>query len=145
MGITGFLNHTHSGWEDFAKGEQIAHDEPIFHQLPHCFHPGDILSGDRAFCRYELIPTLREKDVHTVMRLHQARHGVLDRRKENRLGKHQRQVSSKKPAFKQAGSTMTAVEWKPLPNEMEVRLIRFYSEGRNEKCAQDTPNGADRL
>jgi hypothetical protein len=45
MGIMGVLNHAHGGWEDFAEGEQSAHDAPIYLKLLHCFHPGDILCG----------------------------------------------------------------------------------------------------
>ena len=70
MGIMEVLNHSHGGWEDFANGEQSAHDAPIFHRLLHCFNPGDILCGDRAFCTYQLMSTLHAREVHTLMRLH---------------------------------------------------------------------------
>ena len=79
MSIMGVLNHAHGGWEDFVEGEQSAHDSPIFHKLLHCFEAGDILCGDRAFCTYELMATLHSRDVDTVMRLHQARHRVLNK------------------------------------------------------------------
>lgn len=133
MGIMGVLNHAHGGWEDFVEGEHTAHDAPIFHRLLHCFHPGDILCGDRAFCSYELMSTLDGREVHTVMRLHQARHRVLDWRKGKKIGKNQRLVTWRKPAKQPPGSTLNNEEWTALPDEMEVRLIRFYFEDRDGK------------
>ena len=133
MGIMGVLNHSHGGWEDFANGQQSAHDAPIFHRLLHCFNPGDILCGDRAFCTYELMSTLHAREVHTLMRLHQARHRKLDWRKGRKIDAHQRLYIWKKPAKQPAGSTLDAAGWDALPDEMEVRLIRFYFEDRDGK------------
>ncbi len=110
-----------------------AHDAPIFHKLLHCFNPGDILCGDRAFCTYELISTLHEREVHTLMRLHQARHRKLDWRRGKRMDAHQRLFIWKKPAQQPSGSTLDAAGWDALPDEMEVRLIRFYFEDRDGK------------
>jgi hypothetical protein len=132
MGIMGVLNHAHGGWEDFAEGEQSAHDAPIYLKLLHCFNPGDILCGDRAFCTYELMSNLYERQVQTLMRLHQARHRKLDWRQGKRIGKHQRLVIWKKPQ-QPKGSTLTADQWAALPAQMEVRLIRFYFEDRDGK------------
>jgi hypothetical protein len=133
MGIMGVLNHSHGGWEDFANGKQSAHDAPIFHRLLHCFNPGDILCADRAFCTYELMSTLHEKEVHTLMRLHQARHRKLDWRKGKKIGANQRLFIWKMPANQPSGSTLDAAGWAALPAEMEVRLIRFYFEDRDGK------------
>jgi len=133
MGIMGVLNHAHGGWEDFVEGEQTAHDAPIYRKLLHCFQPNDILCGDRAFCTYELMATLREKEVHTLMRLHQARHRVLDWRKGKRIGKNQRLVTWKKPTQQPSGSTMSREQWATLPEELVIRLIRFYYEDRDGK------------
>ena len=90
MGIMGVLNHSHGGWEDFAEGEQSAHDAPIYRKLLHCFQAGDILCGDRAFCTYELMSSMQGREVDTLMRLHQARHRRLDWRRGRRIDKHQR-------------------------------------------------------
>jgi len=133
MGIMGVLNHSHGGWEDFAEGEQSAHDAPIYRKLLHCFNPGDILCGDRAFCSYELMSALQVREVDTLMRLHQARHRTLDWRKGRKIDKHQRLVIWRKPSKKPSGSTLDAAEWAALPEEMEVRLIRFYFEDRDGK------------
>ncbi len=133
MGIMGVLNHSHGGWEDFAQGKQNKHDAPIFHKLLHCFKPGDILCGDRAFCTYELKSTLLGREVHTLMRLHQARHRKLDWRKGRKIDANQRIFIWKKPAKQPSGSTLSAEEWEALPEETEVRLIRFYFEDRDGK------------
>ena len=131
MGIMGVLNHAHGGWEDFVEGEQTAHDAPIFHRLLHCFNPGDILCGDRAFCTYELMSTLEGKNVESLMRLHQARPRVLDWRKGKRISKNERLVIWKNPAQQPSGSTLDSDEWEALPREMEIRLMSF-------KAALDT-------
>ena len=133
MGIMGVLNHAHGGWEDFVEGEQSAHDAPIYRKLLHCFNPGDILCGDRAFCTYELMATLKTKDVDTLMRLHQARHRALDWRKGKRIGKNQRLVTWKKPTKQASASTMPAEEWAALPEELNIRLIRFEFTDRSGK------------
>ena len=133
MGIMGVLNHAHGGWEDFVEGQQSAHDAPVFRKLLHCFHPGNILCADRAFCTYEIKATLHEKGVHTLMRLHQSRHAKLDWRKGRRIGKNQRLVTWKKPSQQPPGSTLDAEEWAALPAELEIRLIRFHYEDREGK------------
>jgi len=131
MGIMGVLNHAHGGWEDFVEGEHTAHDAPIYRKLLHCFDKGDILCGDRAFCSYELMATMQQMGVFSLMRLHQARHRSLDWRKGRRIGKNQRIVTWKKPLSQPGGSTMSEEEWKALPATMTVRLIRFYYEDRS--------------
>lgn len=133
MGIMGVLNHAHGGWEDFVEGQQSAHDAPVFRKLLHCFKHSDILCADRAFCTYEIKATLQEKGVHTLMRLHQARHAKLDWRKGQRIGKNQRLVTWKKPSQRPPGSILGVVEWAALPNEIEVRLIRFHYQDREGK------------
>ena len=133
MGIMGVLNHAHGGWEDFVEGQQSAHDAPVLRKLLHCFHPGNILCADRAFCTYEIKATLHEKGVHTLMRLHQSRHAKLDWRKGRRIGKNQRLVTWKKPSQQPPGSTLDAEEWAALPAELEIRLIRFHYEDREGK------------
>ncbi len=133
MGIMGVLNHAHGGWEDFVEGKQSAHDAPIFRKLLHCFNAGDILCGDRAFCTYELIATLQSRKVHCVMRLHQARHRVLNWQKGRNIGKNQRLVTWKKPDKRPLGSLISTEDWEALPEEMNVRLIRFEFKDRDGK------------
>lgn len=148
MGIMGVLNHAHGGWEDFVEGEQSAHDSPIFHKLLHCFEAGDILCGDRAFCTYELMATLESRGVHSLMRLHRARHRGLDWRKGRRIGSNQRVVTWRRPDQQPSGSTMERREWDALADGMEIRLIRFHfrdRDGRKRRMVlATTPVGAER-
>lgn len=133
MGIMGVLNHAHGGWVDFVEGEQSAHDSPIFHKLLHCFDAGDILCGDRAFCTYELMATLQGREVDTLMRLHQARHRILNWRNGERIGKNQRLVVWAKPQQQPSGSAMDKEGWEALPERMNIRLIRFNFVDRDGK------------
>lgn len=75
--------------------------------------------------------TLHEREVHTLMRLHQARHRKLDWRKGKRIDAYERFFTWKKRAKQPAGSALDAAGWEALPNGMEVRLIRFYFEDRD--------------
>lgn len=125
MGAVGILNHSHGGWEDFICQKHTAHDTEPFHKLLHCLDAGDILCGDRAFCTYEIKSTLQQKGVFTLMRLHQARERGLKWNKGQKIDHDQRLFIWKKPS-QPAGSKLDAKKWKELPDELEIRLIRFY-------------------
>lgn len=133
MGVMGVLNHAHGGWEDFAVGEQITHDAPVAHKLLHNFSTGDLVCADRAFCTYELITSLLQRGAHSVMRLHQARHRVLDFRRGRKITKSQRLVTWRKPRSQPEGSVLPADQWAELPEELNIRLIRFWFEDRDGK------------
>ena len=133
MGVMGVLNHAHGGWEDFAVGEQSAHDAPVAHKLLHNFSAGDLVCGDRAFCTYELIASLLQRGAHSLMRLHQARHRALDFRNGKKLGRNQRLVTWRKPGKQPKGSVLSAQQWAALPTELNIRLIRFWFEDRDGK------------
>ena len=47
-----------------------------------------------------------------------------------KLGKHQRLVTWKKPAKRPVGSTLNDLEWAALPEELQIRLIRFEYKDR---------------
>lgn len=133
MGIMGVLNHAHGGWEDFAVGPQTAHDAPVAHKLLSNFSEGDLVCGDRAFCTYELITSLLQRGAHSLMRLHQSRHRALDFRKGKRIGRDQRLVTWRKPVAQPEGSGLSAEQWTALPEELNIRLIRFWFEDRDGK------------
>ena len=104
MGVMGVLNHSHGGWEDFATCTESAHDAPVAHKLLHNFGAGDLACADRAFCTYEFISLLLGQGAHSLMRLHQARHRVLDFRRGRKIGKNQRLVTWTKPSKQPAKS-----------------------------------------
>jgi len=123
MGIMGVFNHAHGGWEDFVEGEHTAHDAPIFHKLLHCFEPGDILCGDRAFCTDELMGRSR---------YHRGQHLALSRTPEtlpshpSDLGKHHRydRRKSRSPPARspRAKSPEEATQTVQLPHLPSLRI-----------------------
>jgi hypothetical protein len=133
MGVMGVLNHSHGGWEDFATCTESAHDAPVAHQLLHNFGEGDLACADRAFCTYEFISLLLGQGAHSLMRLHQARHRVLDFRCGRKIGKNQRLVTWTKPAQQPAKSRLSEAAWEQLPETLEIRLIRFEFRDREGK------------
>lgn len=132
MGVMAVLNHSHGGWEGFATDKHSTHDALFAHAVLDCFGEGDLALGDRAFCSYELIASLTGRGAHSLMRLHQARHRKLDWRRGRRLGKNERLVTWTKPK-RPAKGTLDAAEWDALPNEMDIRLVRFIYEDRGGK------------
>jgi hypothetical protein len=133
MAVMGVLNHAHGGWEDYAIGKERTHDAVLAHQLLDCFEEGDIACADRAFCTYEIIALLQARGAHCVMRLHQARHRVLDLRQGKKLGKNQRLVSWTKPAKQSPRSILTPAAWEALPASLDIRLIWFHFKDRQGK------------
>ena len=125
MGIMGVLNHSHGGWERFATSTGTAHDAKVAHEVLDCFGEGDLACADRAFCTYELITKLLGQGAHSLMRLHQARHKVLDFRRGKKIGKNQRLVTWQKPRSQPATSQLSKEQWDALPAKQEIRLIRF--------------------
>jgi hypothetical protein len=133
MGIMGVLNHAHGGWEEFAVGPHTAHDAPVAHKLLGCFSGGDLICGDRAFCTYELISGIALRGAHSLMRLHQGRHRVLNFRCGKRIGRNQRLVTWTKPSKQPSASPLTEAQWAVLPATMRIRLIRFGYRDRDGK------------
>jgi hypothetical protein len=132
MGVMAVLNHSHGGWEGFATDKHTVHDAPFAHAVLGCFGEGDLCLGDRAFCTYELFASLAGRGAHSLMRLHQARHRKLDWRRGKKIGKNERLVTWTKPK-RPAKSALGPAEWDALPDEMEVRLVRFIYEDRGGK------------
>lgn len=77
--------------------------------------------------------TLRESEVHLLMLVHQARHRKLGWQKGRKIDLNPRFFIWKKPVQQLSRSTLEAKGWDALPAEMEVSLIRFYYENRDEK------------
>lgn len=111
------------------------HDAAVAPQLLHCVEPNDLIMADRAFSSYEYIARItNERKAHVLMRLHQARHRKLDWRKGKRVGANQRIVIWSKPKQQSAKSELTKEQWKELPEEMNIRLIKVkYTDRYNNK------------
>lgn len=84
------------------------------------FEPGDVLLGDRIFCTYFDIVLLQERQVDTVVRLHQRRRA--DFRRGQRLGRDDHLVTWTKPATRP--QWMDQETYQRLPQQVTVREVR---------------------
>ncbi len=130
MGIVGVLDLGRGSIGSYVECRQSDHDASGAWRLRNEFSPGDIALADRAFCSYELMATLLENKVQSVMRLHQTR--KVDWRKGKKMDHNSRLVTWKKPA-KPGKSGITAEEWQALPDTLTVRLVRVQAKGRDKK------------
>ena len=126
MGVTGVLDMARGTICDFLTGPWQQHDAKGLYQLSENFVSGDIVIADRAYCSYELIGKLKTNEVDSVMRLHQKRELKLSWRTGTKLGPDSRLISWKKPRTR-GKSGLTEAEWKELPGEMPIRLVRTQS------------------
>ncbi len=131
MKISGLLNPSHGGWEQWVTSELDHHDLNHFDDVEELLDPGNVLVVDRAYCSYELVARLAGKGVWTVARLHQKR--KVDWRRGRKLsGAGDRIVTWKRP--KRTNLRNIGEEaWAQLPEQLEVRLIRTTVIGRDGK------------
>jgi hypothetical protein len=106
---------------DYVKGNKHQHELALLHQLLDHFKPGDLALADRGFSSYVLIGLLLLRGVGSLFRLHQRR--AADLRKGKRLGKNDRLFTWCKPA--QKPRYLPRSLWKVIPDELEVRVVRF--------------------
>lgn len=131
MGIAGVLNHAHGGWEGFVSSEFTDHDHKVAHRLTQYFEAGDLVLADSAYSSYELIVRLDLKGVNSLMPHHHAR--KIDFRKGQKIGSNERICTWKKPRYKPRRSNLSDIEWSELPDEMKMRIIRFWYTGKDGK------------
>lgn len=106
---------------DYVKGNKHQHELALLRKLLDHFKPRDLVVADRGFCCYVLIALLLGRGVQSLFRLHQAR--PTDLRQGQRLGKHDRRVTWRKPEQKPRYLPNTL--WKLIPAELSVRVLRF--------------------
>ena len=132
MGAVGVLDLATGRLEDFVTHRDRTHDAVGMYRLMDCFASGDVVIADRAFCSYESMAMLLQRDAHSVMRLHQMRHRALDWRQGRKIDHDSRLVIWKKPP-RPGKSGISRAEWEALPDSMEVRLVRVKGTGRDGK------------
>lgn len=132
MGFVGVLDLGLGTLESYVVCRQNEHDANGAWRLRESFSPGDLVIADRAFCSYELMASLLQRDVQSVMRLHQGRERKLDWRRGKKLDANSRLVEWKKNA-KPGKSGITPKEWQKLPDTLIVRLVRVRAKGRDGK------------
>lgn len=111
---TGMLLH-------YAKGNKHDHDLRLWRRLLGQFQSRDLAIADRGFCSVVVLALLLGRRVHSLMRLHHSR--PADLRRGKRLGKNDRLFAWPKP--NQKPRWLPRSQWKKLPAEVPVRVLRF--------------------
>ncbi len=131
MKISGLLNLSHGGWEQWVSSELDHHDLNHFGDVEEQLDPDDVLVADRAYCSYTLLAGLQAKGVWAVARLHQKR--KVDWRRGRKLsGAGDRVVTWDRPKITNLRN-ISREAWAQLPEQLEVRLIRTSVIGRDGK------------
>lgn len=111
-----------------------SHDLRLFRRLWECLKAGDIVLGDRAYGEYATLAGLPRQQVDGVARLHQRR--KVDFRKAKRLACNDGLFSWKKGC--QQSAIFTVPEWRQLPEQITVRLLRFTAVIRGFRARRIT-------
>jgi len=119
---------------DVVLGNLHSHDLRLLRQLWECLKAGDILLGDRAYGDYVTLAGLPPQGVDVVARLHQKR--KVDFRKAKRLGPQDAVFVWHKGG--QQSSILTPQEWAALPDQIQVRIVRFTAACRGFRSQQIT-------
>src|SRR5690242_764769 len=107
-------------------GNLHQHDLRLLKQLRSELHRGDLLLGDRLFGEYTTLATLPLQGVDVVARLHQARR--VDFRRARRLARNDGLFRFRKGDWQ--SRIMTPAQWRKIPGEITVRIIRFSASIR---------------
>jgi len=110
------------------------HDLRVFRQLWEQLKKGDILLGDRAWGEYTTLAGLPRQGVDVVARLHARR--KVDFRQAQRLAKHDGLFVWTKSGT--ASKILTAKQWRQLPAQITVRIIRFTATIRGFRSRRVT-------
>jgi hypothetical protein len=106
------------------------HDLRLLHRLWDALEKGDILLGDRAYGDYLTMAALPLRGVDAVARLHGGRR--VDYRKAlKRLGRHDGLFQWFKGC--QQSKILSAKEWRQVPAQITVRILRFDAVIRRRK------------
>lgn len=113
-----------------ALGHWKNHDLRLLHGLWDALEKGDILLGDRAYGEYLTLATLPPRGVDVVSRLHGGRK-VDYRKATKRLGRHDALFQWHKGY--QQSKILSAKQWRKVPDQMSVRILRFDAVIRRRK------------
>ena len=96
-------------------------ENSLFRGLQDCLEAKDVLLVDRLFCSFQDLATLRAQKVDVVVRQHASRR--TDFRRGKWLGTLDHIVVWKRPKF--SHQRFDVATWESLPEQMEVRELRF--------------------
>jgi Transposase DDE domain len=109
-----------------VMGSLHNHDLRLLRQLREELQEGDILLGDRVYGEYHTLATLPQRGVDLVARLHQKRR--IDFRRAQPLARNDGLfVFHKSPM---PSTLMSPAQWRRLPEQITVRIIRFTASIR---------------
>lgn len=108
----------------WAVGPWRSHELGLLNTLWDFLPAGHVLLGDRGFCSWGLLAQCHMRKVHAVFRVR----GKLraDFRRGQRLSKNERLVTWFKP--KERARTISKKEWKRLPEQLSLRLVRCHMD-----------------
>lgn len=106
-----------------AIGAYRTSEIALWRSLWHLLAAGDIVVGDRYYCTFFDMVELLRVGCDGVFRLHQKR--SADFRQGRRLGTNDRLVVWKKPTWNARPRGMRKRQWRQLPQELAVRLLRI--------------------
>ena len=119
---------------DVVLGNLHHHDLRLLRQLWASLRSGDILLGDRAYGEYTTLAALPDRGVDVVARLHAGR--KVDFRHARRLAKNDGLFVWTKGT--QQSQILSAKEWRQLPGEITVRILRFTATLRGFRSERVT-------
>lgn len=117
-----------------AMGSLHHHDLRLLRQLRSELRRGDILLGDRLFGEYTTLATFPLQGVDVVARLHQSRR--VDFRKAKRISREEGLFTFTKGTMQ--SKLMTKSQWRKIPTEITVRIIRFRASIRGFRSRRIT-------
>lgn len=117
-----------------ALGPWFLHDLSLFYFARHAFSAGDIMLADRGFCSYAEIALMQQRNVDTVMRLHQRR--KTDFRRGRILGLEDHVVVWNKPL--QCSQGLRQKDYRRLPATLTLREIRYRVAARGFRTREIT-------
>ena len=129
--LGGLIDLSHGGLREFATSDINTSELSNHGELEANLRAGDVFIADRYYSSYELMHRHRSKGIHFIGRPHQAR--KIDFRTGKKIGPNERLVVWKKQRYAPGGSKLTEEQWKALPGDMEVRLIRCKGPDREGK------------
>ena len=113
-----------------ALGHWKNHDLRLLHGLWNALEKGDILLGDRAYGDYLTMAALPLQGVDVLARMHGSRR-VDYRKASQHLGRHDALFQWQKGY--QKSKLLGARQWKKVPDQITVRILRFDAVIRRRK------------
>jgi len=104
----------------WATGPWLQSEVALLHTLWEQLRAGDVLLGDRGFCRWAVLALCQVRGIHGVFRVQGSRR--KDFRRGQRLSKHERLVCWEKP--RTPATSLSSEQWAQLPERLQLRLVR---------------------